>query len=271
MRTTEKIRSHRDLIFNEQVKVTRAWLRAQEDLPDWLAEVGRYLHQWRSTARLASVSLRWRQESGDSPGEAREALASLEAWRKRDKHLYEYECHLRSQLQGSRKDLYRRFAARMSREYKTAVVEDLNLNEFHRLGNIEEGGSIEKDVAKRYVRDACLSSLFDALKERMREVKEIDPAKTTMQCHACGHVSDWDTKLPVLLKCEGCDLEFDQDVNAARNMLAASGEVVEWDREPLAPMERMSYAPDPNKRRLETLARRKELEMERTTLASAEG
>lgn len=256
MRRTELIQGYRDKMFDEVKIETKAWVQARkEGLPDWLVDAAKHMHQWRSQSRLAGLSLRWREVVGES-GEEATMLAHLEAWRVRDKHLYEFQAHLRSQLQGSRLDLYRKFAARISRQYKTAVIENLDLRDFHVLGNVEEGGSIEDDVMKKYVRHACLSTLFSALRLRMRVVVAVNPSLTTMTCHSCGHVTDWDNAMPLTLVCDGCDMAWDQDVNAARNLLAGGGTSVRWTREPVAPPERMTYGSEPNRRMRRTLRER---------------
>jgi len=247
-RRVESIHGERDRIFDVARGALSAWLAGREGLTELLLEARKTLHAWRAQARLASLALRWRASrmEGDT-----ETLSALESWRARDKHLLTFESHLRAQLQGSRRDLYRRVAADLSRRYATVVLEDMDLRTWHRLGPVEDGGSVEEDAARRYVRDACLSELCGAIEDRVREVRRVDPAGTTATCHACCRTQDVESLVHV---CAGCGLRWDQDVNAARNLLAASGSVVSWGQESLAPVVRAGYSEDRNQRRRETEA-----------------
>jgi transposase len=52
-------------------------------------------------------------------------------------------------------------------------------------------------------------------------VVKMNAAMTTLRCNACGHTGDWDTAVSVLHRCEKCGDLFDQDLNAARNLMEA--------------------------------------------------
>lgn len=263
-RRVDRIKSHRSLLLNEAKSSAKERIKELAGIPEWLEEAGKAMHQWKAAARLASLCLRWREAQDPSllTEKAGEALAELEAWRQRDKHLLEYEANLRAQLQGSRRDLYRRFAAHMSRIYAKAAIEKLDLRIFHKRAPVEDGVTKADDAKTAYARDACLSALVAALKERMREVELLNPKNTTKKCHACGQVDEaWTDHARVDHECLACGLLWDQDVNAARNLLGASGEEVRWIREPLAPIDRMTYGSKQNMSTRRTLAAKEALEM----------
>ena len=258
-RRVERIRGHRDTLMDTAKAEFKAFTKGREGLADYMVEAGKHVHQWRSAARLASVCLRWREETNLTT-EEETARASLEAWRHRDKHLYEYEAHLRSQLQGSRKDLYRKFAAQLSRLYATSHVEKLDLRTFHKLAPIEEGGDKGTDAMTSYTRDACLSSLFEALKSRMVNTVKIDPANTTKQCHACSVIdAAWTDHAKVDHECSSCLVTWDQDVNAARNLLnAGDGDPVAFSGPGVPPVLRHTYThKGPNRARRRAIAKRR--------------
>ena len=251
MRKTRHLRSLRD----EGLDAIRA--RVCEEFPDERA----WVSQTRSTSRVAALLVKARSEGLT-------VAKDLEVWRKRDKHLLCYEVNLRDQLQASRLDLYRCFAARLARSYKTIVLEDLDLREFHKLPPVEDGMTHEQDVVRAYVRDAALSILTNSIKARSPGVMLVDPKDTTLRCHACGHVDrTWKEPARARLRheCPECKLLWDQDVNAARNLLqgGASGQVVTWDRDPLEPDEIMSYHPDGPNREMRKSKKRQALEMKR--------
>lgn len=218
MRRVERIRSYRDKLLNEMQEALVGRLKAIT-LPASLAERAQNVAQWRSAPRFAALALSWREARFDGDAEVYELL---EAWRKRDRHLLEFEANLRDQLQRRREDLYRNFAAFLRRKYRTACVEDLDLREFHELPKAEED-SID-GALKEHVRDACLSLLRRCLKESMAEWIVRDAAYTTITCD-CGHVGEPTASL--WRTCGGCGRREDQDRQAARNLLgsAASNEV----------------------------------------------
>lgn len=251
------IRSERDRLLDEIRPRVSEWA-GENDRP-WIA-------QTRSHRRIERLVYEARRDGLLVPEE-------IEAWRKRERHLYEYEAHLRDQLQGSRRDLYRRFAARITRDYAKVVLEDLDLRYYHVRPNVEDGETVRDDVLKAYVRDACLSGLIDALKQRAREVELVNPDGTTYVCHACGD-DEWknvEVRDALHHECSACGLEWDQDVNAARNILAfgSSGEAPNWSREPLAPSDVMTYPPGMGNKAQRRAARNRALEMERVNIEGA--
>ena len=218
MRRTEHMQSVRDDNFNVIRSTVSGYLTHCHEkgtiLPEWLIEATKTLTQWKAIAKLAALVLRWRDSRfvGDA-----EIYNALEAWRKRDKHLYEYSANLRDQLQRRREDTYRNFAANMRRTYKTAYIEELDLRDFHKLPSAEEP-SID-GALKEHVRDACLSDLMRCLKESMANTEEL-PAVNTTRMHVCGSMQDFDRK-QITHICTSCGVEYDQDFNAAENLLNA--------------------------------------------------
>lgn len=223
MRKTEDLRSIRDKeLFNPMRDRLAQWIQKVSVVPQWLKDRTDNLPKWRSTARLAAVAMHWRVNRFDGD---QAIFAELEAWRKRDKHLLEYECNLRDQLQNRRLDIFRNFSAKMRRKYRTAKVEKLDLRDFHKLPEAEEGPV--DGALKEHVRDACLSSLTDCLRHSMGEIVKVPAQYTTAKCKVCGSVQKWNRKI-LRHRCTACGAEWDQDENAATNIggSAASAEVV---------------------------------------------
>lgn len=217
MRKVEHMRSVRDVNFNAARDAFAAWIRAHpETVPQALREVCASLASWRSAERLSGVVLRWSEVS--FPGFA-EPLAALKAWRKRERHLYEYETNSRDQLQRERECLYRNFAAKLRRAYRMAVVEDLDLRDFHELPEAE--GPAPDGALREHTRDACLHLLMRCVRESMTETVKAPAPNTTLKCAECGHVNDWD-KRALMQTCAGCGKTEDQDRNAATNLLGAA-------------------------------------------------
>jgi len=266
MRTVERIQGERDRLLDVIKPLARQVIDlAGEAAPVWVREAGPRIWQWRSKARLVSLVLRWQQEqptlNWTIPVPGHEALRSLfanpdtipvepwvlRAWQKRDKHLFDYEANLRAQLQDGRRNMFREFASRLAQQYATVVIEDLDLRDFHRLPNVEEGGSKEEDALRAYVRWACLHELINALKHRCQVVLRVNPEFTTMRCHACREIDTaWTDHAGLMHTCPSCRAKWDQDRNAARNILrdgttGANGPGPAWPLDPVAPTEVMSY------------------------------
>jgi hypothetical protein len=246
MEKVKRIQSERDRLLDAIRPFVVEWVKALEALgrvpprrDGKAVSVG--LPHTRSQARVRALTKFLAARGEIVPAE-------IEAWRLRERHLLDYEAHTRAQLQASRKDLYRRFAARVTRTYKEIRIEKLDLREFHVLPLVEEGQTAKADRMKRNARNACLSSLIESLKGRGADVTAVEAAETTTRCHACGSVdSEWTDHLLLLHTCSACGLRWDQDVNAARNILGA-GLDGGWVREPYAPGDLMTYtATGPNR------------------------
>jgi len=219
---TEDLQAIRDQRFNAAVSLLADWLADPGCLlPDWLVERTATLRQWRSAARLAAIAIQWRGErfEGDDT-----AFATLEAWRKKDKHLYEWQANQLRKAIAWREDLYRNLAATLSRRYHTVCLANTDWRDLARRPTAEQA---ETDAgARRYQRVASPGALGRLLRERFAETVTVDSRHITQRCHACGEVNQFDAAAHVRATCRHCGAEWDQDINAARNILrAASGPV----------------------------------------------
>lgn len=220
----EDLRSIRDQHLNALKEALTAWLEAPPaPLPDWLAEETKTLPQWRSPARFAALFRRWQAERFHAD-EA--AYGLLEGWHKRDRHLWQYEANLREQMILRRREQYRVLAAMLARQYDALIVEDFNLRA---AAELDQGGSDLPDAARRYRTIASPSTLRDALvnafAQRGKPVRKLNPAHTTTDCHACGGALVGDPAKELRLYCPTCERFYDQDENAARNLLRRAQEV----------------------------------------------
>ena len=113
------------------------WKREHEtELPEWFIERSKSLGLWRAPAKLAGLIWHWKENhfrADASPhadarriirelrldekhyGKPQSVFDLLEAWRKKDKHLYDWLARQRKNNERWRDDLYRNFAHRISR------------------------------------------------------------------------------------------------------------------------------------------------------------
>jgi len=202
----------RDTQFNSMRDELVGWLKANQH-PEWLSAATDTLAQWRSQGRLLHLISSWVRFAGDG-----EIYTNLLAWRRQDV-LTERDFVLRPRkAQNIRLDLYRNFAARLGREYATIVVEKMNVAEMRR-GPLPE--SDEADFVPKTYRDAASSGLLlsTLLQQGRAEVVKIPAAGTTKVCHVCGSEENFDRQ-KLDHRCGGCGVSWDQDYNAAMNLLA---------------------------------------------------
>jgi transposase len=130
-------------------------------------------------------------------------------------------------VRNSRNQIYQDFALRAA-TYKTVVVEQINLRQ---LARHPEEGEEQKPYA---VQNASGRRQFAALSELLGRLARLtkesgstlldQPAPwTTRTCSKCGHKNETADLAQIYFTCESCKEEHDQDVNAARNMLASIG------------------------------------------------
>lgn len=206
-----------------------------------------YLAEWKSPARLASLARAWAENrwDGDSAGaddyaawqlEARDlrkagqharplpstlaGFTALEAWREHDYHLWQWEASQRAGSLGRRKDLYRCFAAAMSRQYHTLVLEDFDLRVFARR-KPKESETAENETARSNRHMAALSELRLCMTQAFRRCGQVVKAPcrdTTRRCNVCGVIEKFDAAKERTHVCQNGH-RWDQDDNAGVNLL----------------------------------------------------
>jgi hypothetical protein len=222
LQKVDDLRSIRDKLLDEMREKLCGWL-GQRKIPQWMKEVPKFgsIAKWRSPGKFAMLAFKWRDNrwEGDDYG-----YALLEEWRKQDKHLWEWEANLRDKVLRRRREGYRILAANLARRYRTLILEDWDLREMQKHKPVESD-EVEIKAARLQQRRAapselrsCLVSAFAA---RNGVVVYVDPSYTTLTCAVCGHQDEWDTAENIWHTCRECGAVWDQDSNAAVNMLAA--------------------------------------------------
>lgn len=225
LRKVDDLRSIRDKHFDEIRSILTGWL-AVNPHPDWLREHTRGLIHWRSTNRMAALVLEWRDRRFDGD---EEIFAALEAWRKRDRHLYDWEGFQRKKVLRRRREIYRTFAAQLSTRYKHFILEDFDLRAVAQRGAPESPNN--HGGFRVYRAAAAISSLrqilMHAFAQRGGQAHAVDACNTTMTCHSCGSMEAIDGAAQVWHTCSQCGTLWDQDHNAAINLLRKAGSLRE--------------------------------------------
>lgn len=212
-RRLRDLQSIRQQNFNETCEWLTKWCGVNA-LPEWfnIASV-------RFPRQLAVLFKRWNESRFDGDEEAFDRLAD---WHRKDLHLWRWQEHLRDQILRRRREQYRIFAASLARNYDAVAIEDLDMPGMIRKPDPENGtlGSLPEDW---YRQVASLYSLREAIKNACTRDKvmvlEVPPEMTTLRCHVCGHEERFDAACQIRHTCSNCGALWDQDYNAARNIL----------------------------------------------------
>lgn len=190
------------------------------DVPEWLREDAKTLAYWRSAGRMAVLVRRWSAERFANDDRI---FAALSVWLSRDKHLCDWEAFTSLHVRRARLDRYRKLAARLRREYGAVVLENVNWREMMARADVDE---IEQAGTRVYMRVAAVGSLAKALTEEFGSAftHRVPAEDTTCTCHRCLNLCDWDQSKHVSHTCEHCGAHWDQDANAAKNLLRLYGE-----------------------------------------------
>lgn len=214
---SDSLRSIRDKNFDTVRASLATWLGANT-VPDWLKHAAATLPQWKSIERLTRLALRWRRERFDGDDEGYE---TIEAWRYNDHHLWCWEAERRLRAVKHRREQYRKLAAQLTSKYATVVLEDFDLREVARRPAAEQGATNE--TARRHRFLAAVGDLRMAIRSaasiRGCEVATVPSVNTTRTCNRCGRLERWDQENLVYHACGGCGALWDQDYNAALNLL----------------------------------------------------
>ena len=259
-----------------------AWI-GDRQMPQWFVERSKGLHQWRSSRKMQRLVDLWKKELAQAV-DARDAsrchrsseavdaqneddakmLDALLVWAKQDRHLGNWEAHMRDRTIAHRREVWRQVATELARTYQTILVEDglcrsegrerqmkiVDIEGWNKLPP-EEGDPHEGREQRRQARMAAPGELRLAITHATHKTAStvIDVSrskKSTRECAWCGHVQiKADFAASIMIQCEGCGRIWDQDANADRNLLhrrgltsgpvpplPASGSVLSVDGEP---------------------------------------
>jgi hypothetical protein len=231
-------RSRADTERNRFLPQLVEFLASRELNEEWKSRT-RFLPQWRSCDRLAAL-VRWWDDhrlAGDE-----EMHRTALQWRHHSVHLGNHWRNLQDQMVLRLREQYRIFAANIATRYGTLILEDFNLREVAEPKSDEPkktaGATYRQMVSPSTFRNA----LINACQRHGVTIRKVPAEYTTAMCHACRTIEKWDQAASVMHRCANCGALWDQDQNAAINLLA-SGTVTAPGDEPDTP----TIPPDPNK------------------------
>lgn len=109
----------RDTLYNE---IKAALREFRQTAPDWFREATQHMHAWKSQRHLVVLLNRWREQRF-AQDEA--MFAATEQWLHTDRHWWGTQSHQREATYRQRLEIYRLFAAELSRRYGRIAVVDI--------------------------------------------------------------------------------------------------------------------------------------------------
>jgi hypothetical protein len=214
----DSIRGVRDRNLNAFKSAFEVSMYGVSTVPPWMLEELNSAAFWRSPGRVHDFVSRWARERAagareEGQGSQAEAFALADAWRQRDLHLLQWESHERSRALGHRRELYRKLASELSQTYSAIVLSQYSLSALARR-------KFRGDPRAHNRALAGLWSLRLAL-ERRAQVRWQGGIDHTRTCSLCWNVEAFDASQELHHVCSSCGQGWDQDVNAARNLLAS--------------------------------------------------
>lgn len=200
--------------------------REEEDAPAWFREATHTTHAWRKVGRYVRL---WR-----SMTEAKlwpDRALRLEAWLKQDRHLFAWEANNRAKMIREIDGLQRHWISKVLRGAKLVGVEEvLRIDKMRAKATASSEAHRQAAVANVEIRPGAFRELVIRMAgNRGITVRQVNPAYTTATCSACGKIREEADRAEVMVRCEHCGHEEDQDVTASKEILARAlaGDVAE--------------------------------------------
>lgn len=178
----DEIRGGRDKDFNRIRDELFDWM-ALRTTPDWLRKATRKMSDWRNQHHMVNLVFTWREHRFD--GDA-SMFEKLEAWRRQDKHLYQWHGMMRQKAIRHRRDLYRCWARKLAEKYSgSLIIEDFDLTKIARRAKTESEETLGE--ARRWRRTAiAVGELRDALKHAFAgRIIMLTDTKREATCPVC--------------------------------------------------------------------------------------
>jgi transposase len=215
----------RDKLFNEMRDSLLPMLRRDEQpSTDDFVRRTRNIGRWKAKKKYRSLAFWWRKNrfSGDE-----EAYSLLESWRYRDDHLHDWQAFQTRGSIGRRNDFFRRVAKSFAMQYESVTLEKFNISEVATRKRKSKASKQQADQASANRQAVGVHVLreyiIQAFLSRDGRVVEVPCKDTTRTCFDCGLIDSFDAAsyLDRNPPCPGCGAVWDQDHNAAKNLLSA--------------------------------------------------
>lgn len=184
------------------------------------------LLNWKSQDRMVRL---WRYWSGHRVDGDDKIHEQLTRWYHQRRHLWQWEANERMGAIAARREVFRLWGKRIAERYGTICFEELDLSKLKLNPKTEEGEKDKNQAANRNRQNTAVGTLRDAVVQALTKIGGklvlVPASMTTRTCSRCGTVCIWDQAARIRHTCKACKAEWDQDENAARNILATGLEM----------------------------------------------
>lgn len=228
----ERLLAHVD---ENAVQLASKWHNRLDELPDpYRAALGDWSPK-RGAGWIKTDDLHDHIRNGFKAGTlTHDALPDgFSHWYKRHRHLLPWAENLGAKYLRARREIYRLFAHRITLKFGSVAVKKLDLAELSKTKKRDPTLPVDPEleaVQRRNRQRAGIYSLVQEITSSAQKTQtrlDLVEDTTTRICHSCGEAPRERNELSVHWTCTNCGQVFDQDVNAAQNLLRyASGEVM---------------------------------------------
>jgi hypothetical protein len=208
--------------FNDLQQQLRDRLPPENEIPEELRErLTSLLRSRKAKAhRLSVTKFLWNDKYPDFEPKT---LEFFDTARKRLKRLFDEATHLREKAMAFRKDYYWNVAKQLASAYGVIAIEEFNLTKVAKVKTpVGKQPSAPAEVRKmrQYAAVAEFRRCLMLQAAKTGSIVEAhDAAFTSVRCFQCWHINEEVDPYDVLWTCGHCGQVFDQDENAARNLL----------------------------------------------------
>lgn len=209
----DEIRAVRDHEFNQTIVAVKRGLSG-EDVPAVLREATRGIMLWKRKSHLMRLWRLWQSHrfAGDAA-----SFAELEAWRHQDRHLWQWEANERDGAIAARREVVRLWAHGIAQRYGRVAMEKRFIKAM-----VKKAKDEAQPVARQRQATAAgevMSEIEAAVRKCGGAIIDASAVDTTATCHTCGNDAKPASKAALMHACSVCGEVWDQDENAARNLL----------------------------------------------------
>lgn len=232
LKKADDLRSIRRVRFNKAQHRLCQWIDSNPNIPDWLREARSKIKLWKTQRKLVKLLTHWKENRFEGDEVVFKVLHGLQSvkkkgWRKRDKHLWIWECRIRKRVSRWRMWYYRNEASALSKQYGRVTIV---AGEWAEMKKKPQPGEAEHQttVQRRNSGLAAVAELNRVILEAFGKdcLIDVDRKGITTTCHLCGFNNRNVDKSLTHHTCENCATKWHLDDNGVRNQVAR-GQVVQ--------------------------------------------
>lgn len=218
LKKVDDLISIRRKMMNEMGIQIMQWRKSVTD-PWFLTKTSSAAH-WLKRARFIWLFRDWQTHRFEGDSEIYEKFL---AWYKQELHLFRWEYFQRDSRLRNRREQFRLLTKKLAMEYDYILIEDFKTSKVRKKPTPVEGSQGEGRKERRIAAIGSPAEFIEVCEfmagKHLSEIIRVPAPMTTRKCHWCGFSDKWEKERELIHTCVGCKKVFDQDYNAALNIL----------------------------------------------------